>query len=171
MHFKGKSWKFPDDVDTDVIIPARYLVTIEPDELAQHVMEDIDPEFAGTVEPGDIIVAGKNFGCGSSREHAPIAIKAAGVSCVIAESYARIFFRNAINIGLPVIESPEAVREAESGDVLEVDTEEGWIVNTRSGRSYEIKAYDQFIQEIIASGGLMEAVAKRVQEKRQAQAQ
>jgi 3-isopropylmalate/(R)-2-methylmalate dehydratase small subunit len=136
-------------------------------------MEDIDPNFAGAVEQGDIIVAGKNFGCGSSREHAPIAIKAAGVSCVIAESYARIFFRNAINIGLPVIECPEAIEEAETGDVFEVDTEEGWLTNTRTGKSYEIKKYDQFIQEIIASGGLMEAVTRRVEEmkkKEQAQA-
>jgi 3-isopropylmalate/(R)-2-methylmalate dehydratase small subunit len=169
MHFRGKSWKFPDDVDTDVIIPARYLVTTDPDELAEHVMEDIDPEFAGKVEKGNIIVAGKNFGCGSSREHAPIAIKAAGVSCVVAESYARIFFRNAINIGLPVVEAPDAVRESEPGDVLEVDTEEGWVLNTRTGKSYEAKPYPEYIKDIIAAGGLMEAVAKRVQAKRQAE--
>jgi 3-isopropylmalate/(R)-2-methylmalate dehydratase small subunit len=132
-------------------------------------MEDIDPDFAKAVQPGEIIVAGKNFGCGSSREHAPIAIKAAGVSCVIAESYARIFFRNAINIGLPVVECPEAVEESESGDVLEVDTQEGWVLNTRTGKSYEAKPYPEYIKDIIAAGGLMEAVAKRVQARRQAE--
>jgi 3-isopropylmalate/(R)-2-methylmalate dehydratase small subunit len=165
MRFQGKSWKFPDDVDTDVIIPARYLMTTDENELAEHVMEDIDPEFAGKVEQGDIIVAGSNFGCGSSREHAPIAIKAAGVSCIIAKSYARIFYRNAINIGLPIVECPEAVDEAETGDEFEIDTDEGWVRNTRTGKSYSAKPFPEYIKDIIAAGGLMEAVAKRVREQ------
>jgi len=166
MLIRGKVWKFGDDIDTDVIIPARYLVTFEPEELAKHVMEDIDPTFASKVQPGDIIVAGKNFGCGSSREHAPIAIKGAGVAAVVAESYARIFFRNAINIGLPVIDAAEAAREAEEGDMLEIDTEEGEILNTRTGKTYRAARYDDFIQDIINAGGLMEAVTRRVQERR-----
>ncbi|MBX5446511.1 3-isopropylmalate dehydratase small subunit [Sphaerobacter sp.] len=166
MLIRGKVWKFGDDIDTDVIIPARYLVTFEPEELAKHVMEDIDPTFASKVQPGDIIVAGKNFGCGSSREHAPIAIKGAGVAAVVAESYARIFFRNAINIGLPVIDAAEAAREAETGDILEIDTEEGEILNTRTGKTYRAARYDDFIQDIINAGGLMEAVTRRVQERR-----
>jgi 3-isopropylmalate/(R)-2-methylmalate dehydratase small subunit len=165
MRFQGKSWKFPDDVDTDVIIPARYLMTTDENELAEHVMEDIDPEFAGNVQQGDMIVAGRNFGCGSSREHAPIAIKAAGVSCIIAKSYARIFYRNAINIGLPIVECPDAVDEAETGDVFEVDTQEGWVLNTRTGKSYEAAPFPDYIKDIIAAGGLMEAVAKRVREQ------
>ncbi len=165
MRFQGKNWKFPDDVDADVIIPARYLMTTDADELAEHVMEDIDPGFSKKVQKGDIIVAGANFGCGSSREHAPIAIKAAGVSCIIAKSYARIFYRNAINIGLPIVECPEAVDDAEEGDEFEIDTDEGWVRNTRTGKSYEVKPFDPFIQDIIAAGGLMEAVAKRVREQ------
>jgi 3-isopropylmalate/(R)-2-methylmalate dehydratase small subunit len=168
MQARGKVWKFPDDVDTDVIIPARYLVTIDPQELAEHVMEDIDPEFSGKVQEGDIIVAGKNFGCGSSREHAPIAIKAAGVKVVVAESFARIFYRNAINIGLAVVEAPEAVQETESGDILEVDTDEGGVLNTRTGKSYPAKPYPEYVQQIIDKGGLMNAVAERVRAKQQA---
>lgn len=162
MQYRGKVWKFGDDVDTDVIIPARYLLTHDPKELAEHVMEDIDPEFAGQVEAGDIIVAGKNFGCGSSREHAPIAIRGAGVSVVLAKSYARIFYRNAINIGLPIVECPEAVDDAESGDILEVDTDEGVVVNTRTGKSYDATQHSPYVQEIIRQGGLMKAVAARV---------
>lgn len=162
MQFRGKVWKFGDDVDTDVIIPARYLLTHDPKELAEHVMEDIDPEFAGQVEAGDIIVAGKNFGCGSSREHAPIAIKGAGVSVVLAKSYARIFYRNAINIGLPIVECPEAVDDAENGDILEIDTDEGVVVNTRTGKSYDATQHSPYVQEIIRQGGLMKAVAARV---------
>lgn len=164
MQIRGRVWKFGDDIDTDVIIPARYLVTIDPKELAEHVMEDIDPEFAAKVQPGDIIVAGNNFGCGSSREHAPLAIKGAGVSAVVAGSYARIFFRNAINIGLPVVESPEAVAEAEDGDILEIDTDEGAILNTRTGKVYPAARYDDYVQEIIDTGGLINAVTRRVQE-------
>ncbi len=168
MQVRGKVWKFGDDVDTDVIIPARYLVTFDPDELAEHVMEDIDPEFAGKVKPGDIIVAGKNFGCGSSREHAPIAIKAAGVKVVVAESFARIFYRNAINIGLAVVESPEACQATEDGDILEVDTDEGGVLNVRTGDTYPTKPYPEYVQQIIDAGGLMNAVAQRVKAKQQA---
>jgi 3-isopropylmalate/(R)-2-methylmalate dehydratase small subunit len=171
MQARGKVWKFGDDVDTDVIIPARYLVTIDPDELAEHVMEDIDPEFAGKVQPGDIIVAGKNFGCGSSREHAPIAIKAAGVRVVVAESFARIFYRNAINIGLAVVESPEAVRATQTGDILEVDTDEGGVLNTRTGQSFPTKPYPEYVQQIIDAGGLMQAVAQRVRARQAAEAE
>ncbi len=168
MQTRGKVWKFGDDVDTDVIIPARYLVTFDPDELASHVMEDIDPEFAGKVQPGDIIVAGKNFGCGSSREHAPIAIKAAGVKVVIAESFARIFYRNAINIGLAVVEAPEACQATEMDDILEVDTDEGGVLNVRTGETYPAKPYPEYVQQIIDAGGLMQAVAQRVKAKQQA---
>ena len=167
MIIRGKVWKFGDNVDTDVIIPARYLVTIDPEELAKHVMEDIDPEFAGKVQPGDIIVAGRNFGCGSSREHAPIAIKAAGVQAVVAQSFARIFFRNAINIGLPVVEAPVAVAETETGDVIEIDTDAGTVRNTRTGKTYQATKYDEFIQQIIRAGGLMQAVAERVKARQQ----
>ncbi|HET7036520.1 MAG TPA: 3-isopropylmalate dehydratase small subunit [Thermomicrobiaceae bacterium] len=170
MQARGKVWKFGDDVDTDVIIPARYLVTIDPDELAEHVMEDLDPEFAGKVQPGEIIVAGKNFGCGSSREHAPIAIKAAGVKVVVAESFARIFYRNAINIGLAVVESPEAVRGTESGDILEIDTDEGGLLNIRTGESYAAKPYPEYVQQIIDAGGLMQAVAQRIKAREAADA-
>ena len=162
MQYQGKVWKFGDDIDTDVIIPARYLLTSDAEELAEHVMEDIDPSFSEKVEPGDIIVAGKNFGCGSSREHAPIAIQGAGVSCIIAKSYARIFYRNAINIGMPIIECPEAVDDAEDGDTLEVDTTEGVVVNTRTGKSYDATQHAPYVQEIIRAGGLMAAVGERV---------
>lgn len=165
MQIRGRVWKFGDDIDTDVIIPARYLMTIEPSELAAHVMEDVDPEFAQKVQPTDIIVAGKNFGCGSSREHAPIAIKAAGIGAVVAGSYARIFFRNAINIGLPIIECPEAIDEAEDGDILEIDTDEGDVLNTRTGSVYTSHPFPEYIQQIIDAGGLMEAVTQRVQAK------
>lgn len=167
MLIRGRVWKFGDDVDTDVIIPARYLLTIDLEELAEHLMEDIDPEFPKKVQPGDIIVAGKNFGCGSSREHAPLAMKGAGVSAVLAESYARIFFRNSINIGMPVIECPEAAQEAEDGDVLEIDTDEGEVLNTRSGKSYRSHPFPEYIQQIIDAGGLMEAVTRRVQARQQ----
>lgn len=166
MQFRGKVWKFGDDIDTDVIIPARHLLTSDAKELAQYVMEDIDPEFAENVEEGDIIVAGKNFGCGSSREHAPIAIQGAGVSCVLAKSYARIFYRNAINIGLPIIECPEAVDDAENGDILEIDTAEGVVINTRTGQSYDATQHSPYVQDIIRAGGLMNAVAQRVESQK-----
>ena len=168
MQFRGKVWKFGDDIDTDVIIPARYLLTSDAKELAEHVMEDIDPEFAGKVEEGDIIVAGKNFGCGSSREHAPIAIKGAGVSVVVAESYARIFYRNSINIGMPLVECPEAVEDAENGDILEIDTSEGMVLNLRTGKEYSATQHAPYVQEIINSGGLMEAVTARVKARQAA---
>jgi 3-isopropylmalate/(R)-2-methylmalate dehydratase small subunit len=156
----GTIYKFGDDVNTDEIIPARYLNTSDPKELASHVMEDADPEFPGKVKPGDILVAGKNFGCGSSREHAPIAIKAAGIGCVVAESYARIFYRNAFNIGLTIMECPAATAEAQTGHVLRVDTTSGQITNITLDRAYASKAIPPFMQELIAAGGLMEYVQK-----------
>ena len=155
MQFEGKVWKYGDNIDTDVIIPARYLVTTDPVALAAHCMEDIDEAFAREVQPGDIIVGGSNFGCGSSREHAPISIKGAGVSCIIAESFARIFFRNAINIGLPILESPEAARDAQKGDVLRVDLIAGTITNPRTGRTYQASPYPPFVLDIINAGGLV----------------
>jgi 3-isopropylmalate/(R)-2-methylmalate dehydratase small subunit len=151
----GKVYKFGDNVDTDVIIPARYLNSSDPKELAQHCMEDIDAEFVHKVQKGDIIVANKNFGCGSSREHAPIAIKAAGVSCVIAETFARIFYRNAINIGLPIIECPEAVSGIKEGDEVEVDFDSGIITNKTTGASYQGQPFPEFMQKIIDCGGLV----------------
>ncbi|SEI44604.1 3-isopropylmalate/(R)-2-methylmalate dehydratase small subunit [Lachnospiraceae bacterium A10] len=151
----GKVYKFGDNVDTDVIIPARYLNSSDPKELAQHCMEDIDAEFVQKVQKGDIIVANKNFGCGSSREHAPIAIKAAGVSCVIAETFARIFYRNAINIGLPIIECPEAVSGIKEGDEVEVDFDSGIITNKTTGASYQGQPFPEFMQKIIDCGGLV----------------
>jgi 3-isopropylmalate dehydratase small subunit len=154
---KGKVHIFGDDVNTDEIIPARYLNTSDPKELAAHVMEDADPAFSARVKPGDIIVAGKNFGCGSSREHAPIAIKAAGVACVVAESFARIFYRNAFNIGLTIM---ECAVEAENGQVLRMDTATGKITNLALRREYAAKPIPAFMQELIAAGGLMEYVRK-----------
>ena len=152
---KGTVFKYGDNVDTDVIIPARYLNSSDPAELALHCMEDIDREFIGKVKQGDLIVAEKNFGCGSSREHAPIAIKAAGVRCVIAETFARIFYRNAINIGLPIIECPEASRGIEAGDEVEVDFDTGIITNVTRGTSFQGQAFPEFMQKIIASEGLI----------------
>lgn len=158
MSVKGKVFKYGDNVDTDVIIPARYLNTSDPKELAAHVMEDIDAEFTQKIHPGDIIVAGRNFGCGSSREHAPLAIKTAGISCVIAESFARIFYRNAINIGLPILESAEASAALKTGDEISVDFETGIIKNERTGAQYRAQPFPAFIQDIMESGGLIEAV-------------
>lgn len=151
----GKVFKFGDNVDTDVIIPARYLNSSDPKELAQHCMEDIDADFVKKVSPGDLIVATKNFGCGSSREHAPLAIKAAGVSCVIAETFARIFYRNAINIGLPIIECPEAAQNIEDGDQVEVDFDSGMIYNRTKGTQFQGQPFPEFMQKIIAAGGLV----------------
>jgi 3-isopropylmalate/(R)-2-methylmalate dehydratase small subunit len=162
MILKGKVHKYGADVNTDVIIPARYLSESDPDELAKHCMEDIDADFLNRVQPGDIIMATTNFGCGSSREHAPLAIKAAGVSCVIAKSFARIFFRNAINIGLPLLECAEAVRNTEAGDILEVDLARGEIKNTTNGRTFTAKPYPEFMAELIAAGGLIEHTKKRL---------
>lgn len=155
MKAKGNVFKYGDNVDTDVIIPARYLNSSEPAELARHCMEDIDKEFVEKVHAGDIIVANKNFGCGSSREHAPIAIKAAGVSCVIAETFARIFYRNAINIGLPIIECPEASRGISAGDEVEVDFDSGIITNVTKGTSFKGQAFPPFMQKIIEAEGLV----------------
>ncbi|RHP35648.1 3-isopropylmalate dehydratase small subunit [Lachnotalea sp. AF33-28] len=155
MKAKGTVFKYGDNVDTDVIIPARYLNVSEPSELASHCMEDIDTEFVKKVKKGDIIIADKNFGCGSSREHAPIAIKASGVSCVIAETFARIFYRNAINIGLPIIECPEASAGIGAGDEVEVDFDSGMIYNRTRGTQFKGQAFPEFMQKIITAGGLI----------------
>ena len=155
MKAEGRVFKFGSNVDTDVIIPARYLNVPDPSQLAKHCMEDIDKEFVNKVSKGDIIVADKNFGCGSSREHAPIAIKAAGVSCVIAETFARIFYRNAINIGLPIIECHEAAKGIEEGDQVEVDFDSGMIYNKTKGTEYKGQAFPEFMQKIISNGGLI----------------
>lgn len=152
---KGTVFKYGDNVDTDVIIPARYLNSSDPSELAAHCMEDIDRTFIGQVKKGDIVVARKNFGCGSSREHAPIALKAAGVSCVIAETFARIFYRNAINIGLPIIECPEAAAAIEAGDQVEVDFDSGLITDLTKGVSFKGQAFPPFMQRIIDAEGLV----------------
>jgi 3-isopropylmalate/(R)-2-methylmalate dehydratase small subunit len=158
MKFTGKVYKFGSNIDTDAIIPARYLNTFDPDELARHCMEDADADFPNKVKAGDMIVAGKNFGCGSSREHAPIAIKAVGISCVIAHSFARIFYRNAINIGLPILESPEAADAIQEGDKLEVELETGTIRNLRTDEIYQATTFPDFMQSIIAQGGLINYV-------------
>lgn len=166
MIIKGKAWKFKDNIDTDVIIPARYLNTSDPKELALHCMEDYDSEFVKKMNQGDIIVAGRNFGCGSSREHAPIALKAAGVSCIIAKSFARIFFRNAINIGLPIFESVEVVEQCSQGDILEADTVQGVIKNLTKDKVYKTNLLPEFIQKIIAVGGLREYVKEEVKRRK-----
>lgn len=158
---KGTVFKYGDNVDTDVIIPARYLNSSDPAELATHCMEDIDKEFISKVSKGDIIVATKNFGCGSSREHAPIAIKAAGVSCVIAETFARIFYRNAINIGLPIIECPEAARAIEAGDTVEVNFDTGVITDVTKKTTYQGQAFPEFMQKIIAAEGLVNYINRK----------
>ena len=154
----GKAFRFGDDIDTDAIIPARYLNTSDPDELASHCMEDADPDFVKNVAAGDVIVADKNFGCGSSREHAPIAIKAAGVSCVIAKSFARIFYRNSFNMGLPILESVEAADGISQGDELDIDTDSGLIKNLTTGESFNAQPIPPFMQELIQAGGLIEYV-------------
>jgi 3-isopropylmalate/(R)-2-methylmalate dehydratase small subunit len=156
MTAKGTVHKYGDNVDTDVIIPARHLNTTDPNELAKHCMEDIDSEFISKIKPGDIMVAGKNFGCGSSREHAPIAIKASGIACVIAESFARIFYRNAINIGLPIVESAEAAKAIAAGETVEVDFTKGIVC--AGGGEYEIAPFPPFLQNIIQAGGLLNAI-------------
>lgn len=158
---KGTVFKYGDNVDTDVIIPARYLNSSDPSELATHCMEDIDKEFIKNIKKGDIIVADKNFGCGSSREHAPIAIKAAGISCVIAETFARIFYRNSINIGLPIIECPEASKGIETGDEVEVNFDTGVITNLTKGTAFQGQAFPEFMQKIIASEGLINYINNR----------
>ncbi len=158
MKSEGKAFAYGDNVDTDVIIPARHLNTIDPAELASHCMEDIDATFAPTVRAGDVIVAGRNFGCGSSREHAPIAIKASGVSCVIASSFARIFYRNAINIGMPILELPGAEAFAKKGDQIRFDLESGKVENLSSGAVAQAKGFPPFMRGIMAAGGLIEYV-------------
>jgi len=159
---KGKAHKYGDDVNTDVIVPARYLVTTDPRELAEHCMEDIDPDFVRRLAPGDLIVAGKNFGCGSSREQAPLAIKAAGVGCVLAESFARIFYRNAINIGLPLLVAPEAAQAIAPGDELEVSLEQGLVRDITQGQQWRSEPFPEFIRELIAAGGLIEYTRERL---------
>ena len=156
MKVSGKVFKYGDNIDTDVIIPARFLTTADPELLKIRCMEDLDSEFVNNVKPGDIIVAGKNFGCGSSREHAPVAIKASGISCVIAEDFARIFYRNSINMGLPILECKEAVEGIGNGDELEVDFEEGLIIDKTKDLVFKAKPFPPFIQKIIDSGGLVE---------------
>lgn len=158
---KGRVFKYGDNVDTDVIIPARYLNSSDPKELALHCMEDIDKEFVNKVQPGDIMVATKNFGCGSSREHAPIAIKASGISCVIADTFARIFYRNAINIGLPIIECPEAATAISAGDEVEVDFDSGLITDVTTGKTFQGQAFPEFMQKIIDLGGLVNYINEK----------
>jgi len=166
VNLKGKVHKYGADVNTDVIIPARYLNLSDPAELAEHCMEDIDKDFVKKVQPGDIIMATTNFGCGSSREHAPLAIKASGISCIIAKSFARIFFRNAINIGLPLLECEEAVDKTGSGDTLEVDLSSGRIKNLTNGLTFTAKPYPDFMAELISAGGLIEHTRKRLADRR-----
>ena len=162
MSIRGKVWKYGDNVDTDAIIPARYLNMSTAAELAAHTMEDVDASFVSEVKPGDIIVAGKNFGCGSSREHAPVALKGSGIACVVAETFARIFFRNAINIGLPILECPEAAQETDAGQTLEVDLASGSIRNLDTGKAYQASAYPPFMLELIDAGGLVEYTRRKL---------
>ncbi|MGN0467171.1 MAG: 3-isopropylmalate dehydratase small subunit [Acutalibacteraceae bacterium] len=162
MKFTGTVLKYGDNVDTDVIIPARYLNTIDKKELASHCMEDIDADFSKKVKGGDIMVAGFNFGCGSSREHAPIAIKESGISVVIAKSFARIFYRNSINIGLAIVECPEAAEAIENGDEVEADLDKGIILDKTTGKSFKTEPFPEFIQNIISNGGLVESVKKGI---------
>ncbi len=161
MQAKGNVFKYGDNVDTDVIIPARYLAIADPKELAEHCMEDIDQDFVRKVHPGDIIVANKNFGCGSSREHAPLVIKVSGISCVIAETFARIFYRNAINIGLPIIECPEAARDIKDSDEVEIDFDSGTIRNLTTGKQYQGQAFPEFMQRIIKAEGLINYINEK----------
>ena len=161
MKAHGKVFKYLDNVDTDVIIPARYLNTTDPTELAAHCMEDIDQDFVHNVKQGDIMVARQNFGCGSSREHAPLALMACGISCVIAKPFARIFYRNAINIGLPILECPEASEKIEAGDEVEVDFDSGLIQNLTKGESYQAEPFPDFIKEIIREGGLLNSIQNK----------
>ncbi len=162
MLIEGRAWKFGNDLDTDVIIPARYLNTFDPEELAKHLMEDADKDFRGKVKPGDVIVAGKNFGCGSSREHAPIAIKAAGIQAVIAKSFARIFYRNAFNIGLPIFESVEASEKIKEADLIGIDASNGIIKNLTTNEEYKANPIPPFMQELISAGGLVEWTKKKL---------
>jgi 3-isopropylmalate/(R)-2-methylmalate dehydratase small subunit len=164
MILKGKAWKFGDNLDTDAIVPARYLNTSDPDELAAHCMEEIAPDFIKKVRAGDIIVAGKNFGCGSSREHAPVAIKQAGISAVLAGSFARIFYRNAFNMGLPILESHAAAAEIDTGDNLELDLESGLIINHSRGQTYKAQPVPDFMRLLLEVGGLIPYVQRKMKE-------
>ncbi|MEW6530822.1 MAG: 3-isopropylmalate dehydratase small subunit [Thermodesulfobacteriota bacterium] len=170
MKFRGRVWKFGNDVNTDEIIPARFLSLADTSELGQHVMEGIDPAFRSKVKPGDIIVAGKNFGCGSSREHAPVAIRAAGVACVIAKSFARIFFRNAFNMGLLILEAPDATDAITEGEVLDVDTDQGLIRNIATGGEFRVSPVPPFMGELLRDGGLIAHLKKRSLERSPASA-
>ncbi|HIV67350.1 MAG TPA: 3-isopropylmalate dehydratase small subunit [Candidatus Butyricicoccus stercorigallinarum] len=161
MNAKGRVFKYGDNVDTDVIIPARYLNIADPKELATHAMEDIDAEFVHKMQPGDIVVATRNFGCGSSREHAPLVLRENGVSCVIASSFARIFYRNAINIGLPILECEAAANDIDDGDIVSVDFDTGVITNETKNRTYQAAAFPPFIQSIIKAGGLLKSLKER----------
>ena len=167
MILKGRVWKFGDNLDTDAIIPARYLNTSDPKELARHIMEDADKEFPNKVKSGDVIIAGANFGCGSSREHAPIAIKAAGIQAVVAKSFARIFYRNAFNIGLPIFESEDASEKIREGDEIQIDADKGIIKNITKKEEYTAKPIPQFMQELISAGGLIEWTKKKLQSLKQ----
>jgi len=163
MLIRGRVWRFGNDIDTDVIIPARYLNTFEPEDLAKHVMEGVEKDFYSKIKAGDIIVAGKNFGCGSSREHAPIALKAAGIQAIIAKSFAGIFYRNAFNIGLPIFESPDASEKIKEADVVEIDTDIGIIKNMTRQEEYKANPIPPFMQELISAGGLVEWTKKKLQ--------
>jgi len=163
--YQGIAHKYGRDINTDVIIPARHLTTFDPQELSKHCMENLDPSLVSKIKKGDILVAEENFGCGSSREHAPLAIKAAGISCIIAKSFARIFFRNAINIGLPVLECPEAVDGINTGEQIKVDTMRGQIINLSTGKIFEVKPFPDFIQRMIEQGGLINYVKEQLKVK------
>jgi len=165
MILEGKAWRYGRNIDTDVIIPARYLALTDPAELGAHCMEDLDPKFAGRVREGDLIVAEENFGSGSSREHAPLAIKGCGISCVIASSFARIFYRNAINVGLPILECPQAVDDIGRGDRLRVDLEKGTVENLRTGNTFQARPFPEFMREIISRGDLVQYVKSRLQSR------
>lgn len=162
MTLEGRVWKYGDNIDTDAIIPARYLNTTSEQEMASHCMEDWDASFVKGVQPGDIVVAGKNFGCGSSREHAPIALKASGISCVVAETFARIFFRNSLNIGLPILECPEAAQATRAGDILEIDLSTGTIRNVDTGATFQATPYPYFMLALIDAGGLVEYTRRKL---------
>lgn len=162
MILRGRVWKYGDNIDTDAIVPARYLNTTSEQELASHCMEDWDASFVKEVRPGDIVVAGTNYGCGSSREHAPIALKASGIACVVAETFARIFFRNSLNIGLPILECPEAARATEAGQILEIDLSTGRIYNVDTGATYQATPYPEFMLALIEAGGLVEYTRRKL---------
>ena len=166
MQFQGTAHRYGRDIDTDVIIPARYLNTSDPAELAKHCLEDLDVDFVNKVTPGDILVAEENFGCGSSREHAPVCIKAAGVACVIAKSFARIFYRNSINIGLPIMECPAAVDAIKAGDEVAVDADKGVIADLTTGESFQVEPFPPFIAQIVAEGGLVNRTSRILAEKK-----